>query len=146
MKSLILLDSLISEIDDDHKIDDTQQKIVICGGGNAAHVFCGLTSADPNNQVHLLSLYKTEAKDFETAMNKTDDKLLTVEIVKTHKSIKSKPSNITNDPKCLNNADIVIISLPAFAHAQYLKACKENIKPTKEKSFVYISTDITFFR
>ena len=128
-----------SQNDDDSKTDDRKQKIVICGGGNAAHVFCGLASSQNNNQVHLLSLYKTEAKDFEIAMNKTEDKLLTIDIVKTHKLIKSKPLNISNDPKCLTNADIVIISLPAFAHAQYLNACKENIKPTKDKSLVTFS-------
>mmetsp|Transcript_74076 Transcript_74076/g.66660 ORF Transcript_74076/g.66660 Transcript_74076/m.66660 type:complete len:419 (+) Transcript_74076:49-1305(+) len=117
----------------EQKIDESKQKIIICGGGNAAHVFCGLSASQSNNEVHLLSLYKTEAKDFETAMNKTEDKLLTIDVAKSHKLIKSKPLNITNDPKCLANADVVIISLPAFAHAQYLNACKENIKPTKDK-------------
>ena len=114
----------------------TKQKIVICGGGNAAHVFCALSASQSNNEVHLLSLYKTEAADFAIAINKTDEKLLTADIVKSHRLIKSKPFNITNNPKCLENADIVIISLPAFAHSQYLNACKENITPTKDKSCV----------
>ncbi len=136
--SIKTIDKLIEIIDDDSKIDDTKQKIVICGAGNAAHVFCGLCAANPNNEVHLLSLYKTEASDFQEAVNKTNDKLLSVEIVKEKRSIKSIPFNITNDPKCLENTDIVIISLPAFAHAQYLKAAKQNIQPTKDKSFDYM--------
>jgi len=129
-----LIDNLINFVEDNCSVDiNTKQKIIVCGAGNAAHVFCGLTSSNHNNEVHLLSLYKTEAKDFETAINKTNDKLLTIEIVKDKKQIKSAPYNITNDPSCLENADIVIISLPAFAHAQYLNACKQNIKPTKNK-------------
>jgi len=108
-----------------------KQKIVICGGGNAAHVFTAIASSKPNNEVHLLSLYKSEAKDFETALNKTKDKQIKIDVVQQNKQIKGKPSNITNDPRCLSNADIVIISLPAFAHNQYLNAIKENIKPRK---------------
>eukprot|EP01084_Bolivina_argentea_P037539 69450_1 len=91
-------DDLIQKVDDEKKTDDTKQKIVICGAGNAAHVFCGLCAANPNNEVHLLSLYKTEAADFQKAVNQTDNKLLTIEIVKDKKSIQSIPCNITNDP------------------------------------------------
>mmetsp|Transcript_38220 Transcript_38220/g.62666 ORF Transcript_38220/g.62666 Transcript_38220/m.62666 type:complete len:436 (-) Transcript_38220:12-1319(-) len=128
------IDSLIGFIDDNlTTISQTKQKIVICGAGNAAHVFCGLCAADPNNEVHLLSLFRTEAKDFETALKKTAAHQLTVEVVQTGTQIESTPYNITNDAKCLQNADIVIISLPAFAHAQYLNACKQNIQSDNNK-------------
>mmetsp|Transcript_2661 Transcript_2661/g.5042 ORF Transcript_2661/g.5042 Transcript_2661/m.5042 type:complete len:420 (+) Transcript_2661:100-1359(+) len=114
-------------------------KIVICGAGNAAHIFVGLAGQNANNEVHLLSLYATEAEDFKTAMNKTADKKLTVTINKENRSIQAVPANITNDPSCLNGADIIIISLPAFAHGQYLQAMKDNIKLEDDKKRVLVS-------
>ncbi len=97
-----------------------------------------MCAANPSNEVHLLSLYKSEAADFQKAINQSEDKLLTVQVVKEQRLVKSVPFNISNDEKCLLNADIVIISLPAFAHAQYLNAAKRNIRPTKDKSSVFI--------
>ena len=41
------IDELINDI------NIQKQKIVICGGGNAAHVFTGLSAANLNNEVHL---------------------------------------------------------------------------------------------
>ena len=113
---------------------NSKQKVVICGGGNAAHVFTVLAAQDPNNEVHLMSLYSTEAKDFETALSETEDKSITIEVTQEKKQIKGKPASISNDPKILVDADIVIISLPAFAHNQYLQAIKENIKPREKMS------------
>ena len=113
-----------------------KQKVVICGGGNAAHVFTAFAASKPTNEVHLLSLYKTEAKDFETALSKTEEKVITVDITQDKSQIKAKPISCTNDPKCLANTDLVILSLPAFAHNQYLQAIKENIKPRENKSYL----------
>eukprot|EP01083_Nonionella_stella_P026213 72130_1 len=110
------------------------QKVVVCGGGNAAHVFCTFAASNPTNEVHLLSLFQTEAKDFETALNQTEDRKVTIDLVQDKKQVKAKPANITNDPKCLVGADVVIISLPAFAHNQYLTAIKEYVKPRKNKT------------
>eukprot|EP01083_Nonionella_stella_P013000 36713_1 len=126
--ALQLIDGIIRDIDS-AKTVQTKQKIVVCGGGNAAHVFCTLASSNPNNEVHLLSLYKTEAKDFQAALSQTEDKMITIDVTQEKRQIKAKPSNITNDPKCLANADIVILSLPAFAHNQYLNVIKEHTKP-----------------
>mmetsp|Transcript_39153 Transcript_39153/g.62531 ORF Transcript_39153/g.62531 Transcript_39153/m.62531 type:complete len:422 (-) Transcript_39153:266-1531(-) len=110
-----------------------KQKIVICGGGNAAHVFTALAASKPTNEVHLLSLFRTEAKDFETELAKTDDKMLTIEVTQQKTQVKAKPASVGNDPKVLANSDIVVISLPAFAHNQYLNAIKDNIKPEKDQ-------------
>ena len=114
--------------------EQPKQKIVICGGGNAAHVFTALAASKPNNEVHLLSLFRTEAKDFETALNQTDEKVVTIELLQEKKQIKAAPKSCTNDPKIFENTDIVILSLPAFAHKQYLQAIKDNIKPRENKS------------
>eukprot|EP01083_Nonionella_stella_P095133 267016_1 len=108
-----------------------KQKIVVCGGGNAVHVFVTFAASNPLNEVHVLSLYKTEAKDFETALNQTDGKQVTMDLIQAKKQVKGKPFNVTNDPKCLAGADMIIISLPAFAHAQYLTAIKENLGDKK---------------
>ncbi len=127
------LDTTKSDFLPVHSKSTSGRKIVICGGGNAAHVFTALAASNPTNEVHLLSLYKTEAADFQTELNKTKDKLLTIEKTQENIEIKAAPFNITNNSKCLNNSDIVIISLPAFAHNQYLNAIKSNIYPTENK-------------
>eukprot|EP01084_Bolivina_argentea_P060886 111226_1 len=105
-----------------------KQKVVICGGGNAAHVFFGLSVSDPNNDVYLLSLFKTEAADFKSKIVENKNKL-TLEIVETNsnKEVTVNPSNISNDPTIFKDADIIIISLPAFAHNQYLKEIAKNL-------------------
>eukprot|EP01083_Nonionella_stella_P207930 754924_1 len=117
----------------DSKSTKTKRKIVVCGGGNAAHIFTTLASSNPNNEVHLLSLYKTEANDFRQQLNTTVNKQITIDKTQEKIQIKAAPFNITNNPKCLSNSDIVIISLPAFAHNQYLNAIKTHIKPHKNK-------------
>eukprot|EP01084_Bolivina_argentea_P291196 500460_1 len=105
-----------------------KQKVVICGGGNAAHVFLGLAATNENNDCYLFSLFKTEAADFKTKLTANDNKLI---VERTQKKTKTEatinPDNIGNDPACLKGADIVVISLPAFAHAQYLKAIAPNV-------------------
>eukprot|EP01083_Nonionella_stella_P214977 774171_1 len=112
---------------------ETKKKVVICGAGNAAHVFTTLAASNPNNEVHLISLYKTEAADFKSSLSETADKLITINNVKQSTQIKAAPVSITNNPVNFANADIVIVSLPAFAQNQYLNAIKENIKPQKNK-------------
>jgi ketopantoate reductase len=111
-----------------------KQKIVICGGGNAAHVFTGLAALNPSNEVHLMSLFMDEAAKFKAGMESNPDKKLIVELVSEKKELKSAPLTMTNDPKTLAGADVVIISLPAFAHAQYLNAIKDNIDNKNQKT------------
>jgi len=120
-------------LDDSSDQQRQKQKVVICGGGNAAHVFTALAAKDPHNEVHLLSLYATEAADFKAALKGTGDGRLTIKVTQRNEEIKAAPSNVTNDPRCLADSDIVIISLPAFAHNQYLKAIKEHIAPRQKK-------------
>eukprot|EP01083_Nonionella_stella_P094794 266075_1 len=111
--------------------DNEKQKIVICGGGNASHVFLGLSAVNRNNEVFLFSTFQTEAQDFKDKIITNDNKL-TLELTQTKSKIEAyiNPDNITKDPSCLKNADIVIISLPAFAHAQYLKEIASHLGDT----------------
>eukprot|EP01084_Bolivina_argentea_P016650 31135_1 len=108
-----------------HNIE--KQKIVVCGGGNASHVLFGLSSLDPNNNVHLLS---SKANEIKQTINKNGNKLH-LNFVNEKKEISSNISdpnqNITNDPKCMKNADIIMISLPAFSHSWYLNEIVKNV-------------------
>jgi len=127
------IEDLIAVLDGSTHQQRQKQKVVICGGGNAAHVFAALAASDSQNEVHLLSLYATEAADFDAALKGTDDGRLTLRVTQRNEEIKAAPSNVTNDPRCLADSDIVVISLPAFAHNQYLKAIKEHIAPRQTK-------------
>eukprot|EP01083_Nonionella_stella_P180123 641489_1 len=97
-------DKLIKFVDS--KSTKTKRKIVVCGGGNAAHVFSTLSASNPNNEVHLLSLYKTEAADFKKSLNSTKDKLVIVDKTQEKIQVKGAPCNITNDASCLSDSDI----------------------------------------
>ncbi|CAH1785598.1 unnamed protein product [Owenia fusiformis] len=104
-------------------------KVVVCGGGNAAHTMAGLAASRQNTDVRVFDLFSDEAERWAKALGNDD---LTVSVHREGKitDIKSKPNVITNDPsKSLPGADIIIIAVPAFAHAAYLDAIKSYLKP-----------------
>jgi len=110
-----------------------QQKVVVCGAGNAAHVFTALAASNPNNDVHLISLFQDEAARFKAAYDATEDKAITVQFTQEKRELKASPSSISNDASKLAGADTVILSLPAFAHNEYLQAVKDHVTPKPDK-------------
>jgi hypothetical protein len=118
---------------DNNSSTTTKQKIVICGGGNAAHIFLGLAVSNPNNEVHLLSLFRDEAARFEASLNDKSNMKpgqLIINYVQEKRQIVSEPQSnnfMTDAALCLPNADLVIIVLPAFAHALYLSAIAKHV-------------------
>merc|ERR1719454_1882409 len=43
--------------------------------------------------------------------------------------IVSKPADVTNDPSVAKNADVIILAVPSFAHAEYFEKFAPYMKP-----------------
>ena len=105
-------------------------RVLICGGGNGAHCHAGIASSQPGVQAHVLTLYADEAKRWATNMMTHDFEIkVNSHGVETH-TVRTKPALVTKDPaKAAVDVDVVVLTVPAFAHAQYLEALKPYIKP-----------------
>ncbi|KAK2146505.1 hypothetical protein LSH36_604g04078 [Paralvinella palmiformis] len=104
---------------------------VICGGGNGAHVCAGITSSQPGVEARVLTLFADEA---ERWANATKDHDFTVTLHAANKDpvkLVSKPSMVTKDPAeaMRGNVDIIVFTVPAFAHKNYLEQLKPYVKP-----------------
>lgn len=107
----------------------TMVKALICGGGNGAHVLAGLAPAQPGVEARVLTLFADEAERWTKAMEGHDFK------VDCHAGgkvtvVKGKPTAVTKDPAvAAQDVDIIVFTVPAFAHAGYLEALKPYVKP-----------------
>lgn len=45
-----------------------QMTVIVCGGGNGAHVLAGLAASVPEVETRVLTLYSDEAERWTTAM------------------------------------------------------------------------------
>nr|BAF36491.1 strombine/alanopine dehydrogenase [Marphysa sanguinea] len=104
--------------------------LVICGGGNGAHVLAGIASSNPNADVRVLTLYADEAERWTKAMEGNDFVVTVNNQDKSQTILKNKPRLVTKDPAlAANKADMIVFTVPAFAHRQYLDALKPHIRP-----------------
>jgi len=103
--------------------------VLICGGGNGAHVYAGLASSRENTSVTVFTLFADEAQRWNDLLVAGGDFCVSVchggEVTDVH----SKPKLVTKVPdEAAAVADVVILSVPAFAHAQYFTALKPFLK------------------
>ena len=105
-------------------------RVVVCGGGGGTHVVAGMASSRPDFDVIVLVLKGDKAERW-TEIMRDDDFTVTVKSPTKQDQyiIQSKPSKVTNDPRDAKNCDVIILCVPAFAHAQYLEALKQYVKP-----------------
>lgn len=107
-----------------------QINLLVCGGGNGAHVLTGLASSRPGVKVNVLSLFADEAERWR---NKLADQYFVVQFKEkdgTSDIITSRPNMITNDPqKAVPGCNLIIFTVPAFAHEGYFKAIAPYIEP-----------------
>ncbi len=96
-------------------------KICICGGGNISHSFIGELGYSPELNVNVLTRKPMEWAD-------TLD--VYYDNVFHHKS---KISEVTDNYEILNDADVVIISMPANIRFDYINKIKDYIS---EKAFL----------
>lgn len=96
--------------------------VLICGGGNGAHVITGLASSREAT-VRVMSLYADEATKWQKISSSNDMQIVVHGFDGCVKTIQSRPALITNDPQiAVPGANIIIITVPAFCHESYLKA------------------------
>lgn len=111
-------------------MSDKKLTVLICGGGNGAHVMAGISSSQPNVESRVLTMYSDEAERWTNAMKEGDYTVSIYEKGSVIQQTKSKPSIVTKDPaKCVPGCDIIALVVPAFAHTQYLEALKPYVKP-----------------
>jgi hypothetical protein len=102
-------------------------KVLLCGGGNAIHVLTSYISAQPYNDVSILSLFPGEAERLSTAI--TDEGIKCMNDIGDDVHGR-KPVLVTSSVEKIDpDTDIIILALPSFAHEEYLKALKHSMKP-----------------
>lgn len=105
-------------------------KLLICGSGNGAHAFAGIASSLTGTDVRVLSLYQDEAERWNAAMQNKDLEVTLHRKGKEPSYVLSKPALVTKNPEeAVQDIDIVVFVLPAFAHQVFLDALKPHIKP-----------------
>uniref|UniRef100_A0A1I8GAJ9 Stress-induced-phosphoprotein 1 n=3 Tax=Macrostomum lignano TaxID=282301 RepID=A0A1I8GAJ9_9PLAT len=105
-------------------------KVVICGGGNGAHVAAGLAALN-GADVRMMSTFSDEAERISAALAANNGLLrVTYTDAGTTKELDAKLSVVTKDPAVAGkDVDLILLVVPAFAHAGYLRALLPNITP-----------------
>nr|BAF36492.1 alanopine dehydrogenase [Marphysa sanguinea] len=104
--------------------------VVVCGGGNGAHTLAGVAASRPNTEVRVLTLFADEAERWTKAMESSDFVTNIHNHDKSITKLTNKPRLVTKDPgKAAIGAEIIILAVPAFVHAQYLEALKPHVTP-----------------
>mmetsp|Transcript_31786 Transcript_31786/g.101257 ORF Transcript_31786/g.101257 Transcript_31786/m.101257 type:complete len:745 (+) Transcript_31786:64-2298(+) len=102
--------------------------VLVCGGGNGAHTIAGLAASRVDVDVRWMSLFRDEAERIATAMAAGDGCL---EVLQPGgASLKSKPAFVTKDANlAVPGAQLIIFSMPAFAHAEYFETIAPLLEP-----------------
>lgn len=102
-------------------------KVTVCGGGKSAHVMAVLAASQVEMEVTVLTMYKDEAEKWSKAIE-NDNMTLTINGPELSRDVKAKPGLVSNDPKAVvPGSDIVIFTVAAFAHEDYMKAISEHL-------------------
>lgn len=101
--------------------------VVICGGGNGAHVAAGIAAAQAGVEARVLTLFADEAERWTKLMS-NGGKFTVTRVGRDE--LKGNPAIVSKDPAAvMPGCDIIVFVVPAFAHAQYLTALKPHAKP-----------------
>mmetsp|Transcript_63921 Transcript_63921/g.187496 ORF Transcript_63921/g.187496 Transcript_63921/m.187496 type:complete len:893 (-) Transcript_63921:164-2842(-) len=97
--------------------------VVVCGGGNASQVAAALFGA--RYRTIVVSLFEGEAAKWNEALG---DDNIELEL-DNGKVVRGRPDKITDDPSVAKEADCIVLSIPSFAHGQYLQAFAPHVRP-----------------
>jgi hypothetical protein len=101
-------------------------QITICGGGNAAHTLAGLLSSRQDISVLVYAPYGNEAQLWEQGMQQNNG----ITVKTPAGTIQGRPGAICTDPRAaVAGSQIVLLALPAFAHAPILEQLAAYISP-----------------
>ena len=104
-------------------------KLLICGGGNGAHVLAGLAATGPDTEVRVLTLFQDEAERWTNSMKKGHFTVTFNQHGKEVRRLTNKPDIVSKDPKVAEGCELIVLVVPAFGHAEYLKAIKPYVTP-----------------
>ncbi len=100
--------------------------ITICGAGNAAQTLIALLAADRETQVTVFAPLADEAALLSAA---SAPEGLAVTFAGGETAV-GRPQRVTTDPRsAAQDADLVLLALPAFAHESILRALAPNLRP-----------------
>lgn len=103
---------------------ENELNIVVCGGGNAAHVLLGLLGSKPKYKVKLWNVVAKEVELFACKLD-ANDSLVRVRDLSgaSEEVIDGRVDAVSTDPaELVPGADLLLIAVPAFVHETYLKA------------------------
>ena len=70
------------------------------------------------------------AVEASTHCRQGEDKLIGMELpLDTGKKLQSMPKQFTNDPSIVSKVNVVVLTVPSFAHGQYFEAFAPHMKP-----------------
>jgi hypothetical protein len=101
--------------------------LLVCGGGNGAHVIGGLAAADPLTEVRILTMFGDEAERWTNTLKTNDFTVRRKKQGSDLAPIVGKPNLVSKDPSCAKGCNFIVLVVPAFGHGQYLTALKPYI-------------------
>ena len=108
----------------------TPLRVVICGGGNGAHVLAGVISSGVENLVTVLVVSKHAQERWNEAIKQTGFRVCypnKQDIVQEPDKVLFK---ITKDVGTISTADVVILCLPAYGHQTYFDIITPHLQDT----------------
>jgi hypothetical protein len=94
-------------------------QVTICGGGNGAHTLAGLMSAQPGLRVQVYSPFRNEVEQWQVGVKDRGG----IAVVSAAGTLLGRPHRISDAPAAvIPGSQLVLLSLPAFAHSSMLSA------------------------
>ena len=97
----------------------TTTRVVICGGGNGAHVLAGVISSGTANRVTVLDVYDDENERWNDATKASGFRVCFPDKPDIYQAPGKVLFTITREVKVISEADVVILCLPAYGHQTY---------------------------
>ncbi|XP_052778071.1 opine dehydrogenase-like [Mya arenaria] len=104
--------------------------VTICGGGNGAHAFAGISSLVENTHVTVLDIFEDEAERWNATLVKNGFRVK----YRNGEVREQRPGetkfSVTRDVGVISRSDMVFLVVPAYAHETYLKLITPHLKET----------------
>ena len=107
---------------------DTRMRVVICGGGNGAHVLAGVVSNGNNNHVTILDVYEDEPERWNAEMKQSGFRVRFPDKTEIFQKPGDTLFTVTRDVNVTEKADVVIFCLPAYGHRTYFEKVTTHLR------------------
>ena len=109
-------------------MSDKHTQVVICGGGNGAHVLAGIVSNGNNNITTILDVYEDEPERWNAEMMQSGFRVSFDDKTKIFQKPDHIMYTVTRDVKVTGIADVVIFCLPAYGHQTYFEKVTPHLR------------------